>query len=123
MNIMETKVEFGNKFYCENGERHNFAGGKCIKCRASQNPIKKVEWLISNQSPVEIKKNEPIKGIYTQEQDLVRTLANYFNEPKKFGMYMGIVKKQGMEKCYKIYSELKEQSIKSGKLFMWLIKK
>src|SRR3990167_9513295 len=105
-------IEEKMRFYCENGERHNFAGGKCIKCRAFQNPIKKAV----------ITRNEPIKGIYTQEQDLTRTLANYFNEPKKFGMYMGIVKKQGMEKCYKIYSELKERSIKSGKLFMWLIK-
>ena len=102
-----------DRFYCNNNERHEFAGGKCIKCRALQNPpMEKV-----------VKKSVPIKGIYTEKQDLARTLANYFNEPKKFGMYMGVIGKQGIDKCYKIYAELKERGIKQGRLFMWRIKR
>lgn len=97
---------------------HNFliAGGTCTRCGISQNelnqPLKKIEYFIK----------EPAKGIHSEMHALAKEVSEFCGEPKKFGMYLGIIKNIGLPRAYRIFAELKQaKEIETpGKLFLYL---
>lgn len=60
--------------------------------------------------------------IYTQAQALAEEISKYFNEPKKFGMYIGIIHRVGIPLATRVYADLKEQGKKDGRLFVHMTK-
>ncbi len=102
------------------GERlgHDFpaAGGKCTQCGVSQDELsgqfQKIEYFVK----------KPEKGIYTEMHALAKEISEFCGEPKKFAMYLGIIKNVGLPRAYKIFAELRQaKEIKTpGKLFLYL---
>lgn len=68
-----------------------------------------------------IKKKRPERGIHGPMHALAKEISEYAGEPKKFAMYLGIIKNIGLRRAYKIFSEIKQnKKIKSpGKLFVY----
>lgn len=64
-------------------------------------------------------------NIHTELHYVTDEIVKYTAEPKKFGMYLGIVKKIGREKAFEILSEMKQRDdIKHrGKYFMGCYKR
>ena len=65
---------------------------------------------------------ESTRGMHSEIHLLAKDVSEYCNEPKKFGLYLGIIKRIGHDKAYKIFSEIKQsKNVKTpGKLFMFL---
>jgi len=64
---------------------------------------------------------KPVKGIHSEIHALAKDISEYCGEPKKFALYLGIIKRIGKNKAYQIFSEIKQsKEIKSpAKLFMY----
>jgi len=106
---------------------HNFQADICLKCGVSQrelsHPVKKIEKLKYN--PI----REENKHLHTNIHYVTDEISNFFGERKKFGMYLGIIKRIGAEKAWAIFSEIKQEikdAQKKGKpidnpakLFIW----
>lgn len=41
-------------------------------------------------------------------QDFAQELSGYFKEPKKFGLYAGLIKKNGQQKVREVFSEFRD---------------
>lgn len=102
---------------------HNYAGGICLVCGGSQNPAKKVsESRIDFTKRVQKKEN---KNIHSAIHDLTDRISSHFGERKKFGMYLGTIKRVGVQYASSIFSEIVEQQRRGagprdpGRLFMW----
>lgn len=69
-----------------------------------------------------IKERKPERGIYGPMHALAKEISEYFGEPKKFGMYLGIIKNIGLRHAYQIFSKIKQsENVKTpGKLFVYL---
>lgn len=69
-------------------------------------------------------KFKPPRGIHSDIHALAKEISEYCREPKKFALYLGIIKRIGKNKAYQIFSEIKQsKTIKSpGKLFLYLSK-
>lgn len=67
---------------------------------------------------------KPIKGIHSEIHALAKDISEYCGEQKKFAMYLGVIKRIGKNKAYKIFSEIKQaKNLDSrAKLFMYLSK-
>ena len=65
---------------------------------------------------------EPIRGIHSEIHALAKDISEYCKEPKKFALYLGIIKRIGKNRAYQIFSEIKQsKDIESpAKLFMYL---
>ncbi len=65
---------------------------------------------------------QPARGIHSEKHALAKEISEYCGEPKKFAMYLGIIKNIGLPKAYKIFAEIKQsKSVKDrGKLFSYL---
>ncbi len=73
------------------------------------------------------KPKKPERGIYSEMHALAKDVSEYFGEPKKFAMYLGIIKNIGLRRAYQIFAEIKEtakgkgRNIKTpGKLFVYM---
>ena len=68
-----------------------------------------------------IKKRKPDRGIHGPMHALAKEISEYAGEPKKFAMYLGIIKNIGLRKAYQIFSKIKQsKNIKTpGKLFVY----
>lgn len=67
---------------------------------------------------------KPIKTtkIHSKDHDLARQLCKFFNE-KKFGMWLGVIKKYGFDNVYREWKGLSDyQREYTGKLLMWKLK-
>jgi hypothetical protein len=104
---------------------HNFpvVGGLCLNCGISQNE------LSGKPKPKKMKEAlrqslEPIRGMHSVIHALAKDISEYCKEPKKFALYLGIIKRIGQDKAYQIFSEIKQsKTIKSrAKIFMYLSK-
>jgi hypothetical protein len=109
----------GKKF----GHNFAYAGGPCLNCGINQRE------LSAGLKPKKIKEalkkpSDPAKGIHSEIHALTKDISEYCKEPKKFGLYLGIIKRIGHDKAFQIFSEIKQsKSIKSrAKLFMYLSK-
>lgn len=104
---------------------HNFLvpGGHCLNCGISQTELseepkpKKLKEVL-NQSA------KPERGIHSEIHALAKDISEYCKEPKKFALYLGIIKRIGKNRAYQIFSEIKQsKDIESpAKLFMYLSK-
>lgn len=108
-----------NKAPCHNQKfGHNFpvAGGDCTQCGINQKVLSK---NFKKTGKYEIKK--PVRGIHSEMHSLAKDISEYCNEPKKFGMYLGIIKNTGLKRAYKMFSELKQSpnAKTKGKLFVY----
>ncbi|MBU2542386.1 hypothetical protein KJ785_02400 [Patescibacteria group bacterium] len=60
------------------------------------------------------------KNIHSEIHYWADIISTTFGERKKFGMYLGIIKRIGVDKAKQIFGEIKESNIKDpGKLFVW----
>lgn len=112
---------YGKKF------GHNFQNGHCLKCAISQlelsRPAKKIEKI----AYIPIRKIN--KNLHSDIHYVADEISLYFGERKKFGMYLGIIKRIGTDKAWQFFSEIKqnmEEAKKTGKilenpakLFVW----
>ncbi len=65
------------------------------------------------------------KRLHSEAHVLAEEMSIYFNERKKFGMYLGVITRMGIPKARAIFAELKSESANVAsprKLFMWLAK-
>ncbi|OHB17139.1 MAG: hypothetical protein A2913_02130 [Parcubacteria group bacterium RIFCSPLOWO2_01_FULL_40_65] len=74
-----------------------------------------------NKELAKIKEKKPERGIHGPMHALAKEISEYAGEPKKFGMYLGIVKNIGLKKAYQIFSKIKQsKDVKTpGKLFVY----
>lgn len=65
---------------------------------------------------------KPVKGIHSEIHALAKDISEYCKEPKKFALYLGIIKRIGKDRAYRIFSEIKQsKNIKyPAKVFMFL---
>jgi len=65
---------------------------------------------------------KPMRGIHSEIHAIAKEISEYCNEPKKFALYLGIIKRIGKNRAHQIFSEIKRpKNIKSpAKLFMFL---
>jgi len=60
--------------------------------------------------------------IHSKEHDLAKQICDYFGE-KKFGMWLGIIKRKGLENVYTAFAETKQSNAKTPvKILMWKLK-
>ncbi|KKR49202.1 MAG: hypothetical protein UT86_C0001G0174 [Candidatus Magasanikbacteria bacterium GW2011_GWC2_40_17] len=60
------------------------------------------------------------KQIHSPLQYWADIISQSFGERKKFGMYLGIIKRIGLEEAKKIFAEIKQSNVQNpGKLFLW----
>lgn len=66
--------------------------------------------------------DKPIWGIHSEIHALAKDISEYCKEPKKFALYLGVIKRIGKNRAYQIFSEMKQsKDIESrAKLFMYL---
>jgi len=67
---------------------------------------------------------KPTRGIHSEIHAIAKEISEYCAEPKKFALYLGIIKRIGKNRAHQIFSEIKQsKNIKSpAKLFMFLSK-
>ncbi|MEK7203745.1 MAG: peptide deformylase [Patescibacteria group bacterium] len=68
-----------------------------------------------------IKDRKPERGIHSPMHALAKEISEYTSEPKKFVMYLGIIKNIGLRRAYLIFSKIKQsKNVKTpGKLFVY----
>ncbi len=67
---------------------------------------------------------KPVHGIHSEIHAIAKDISEYCKEPKKFALYLGVIKRIGKNRAYQIFSEMKQlKDVKSqAKLFMYLSK-
>lgn len=64
------------------------------------------------------------KNLHSKTHLLADEVSQFFNERKKFAMYLGIIKRAGFDKAYQAFQEIKQSDAKEPeKLFMWKMRK
>ncbi len=59
-------------------------------------------------------------NIHSEAHYWADVISREFHERKRFGMYLGIIKRIGVKAAQNIFQEIKESRAKSpGKLFVW----
>jgi hypothetical protein len=65
-------------------------------------------------------KTEANKHIHSEVHYLADEISTAFDEKRLFGMYLGVIKRIGIDRAKQIFAELKESNVKSpGRLFIW----
>lgn len=60
------------------------------------------------------------KNIHSDIHYWADIISSAFGEKKKFGMYLGVIKRIGVDRARQIFAEIKESNIDNpGKLFVW----
>ncbi|MBI2063593.1 MAG: hypothetical protein HYT65_01205 [Candidatus Yanofskybacteria bacterium] len=110
--IQKNSICYNQKF----GHDFKVAGGKCVKCGVDQNE------LSTGLQKIEYFAKQPAKGIHSERHALAKEISEFCGEPKKFGMYLGIIKNIGLPRAYQIFAEMRQaKEIKTpGKLFLYL---
>src|SRR3989344_2439080 len=63
------------------------------------------------------------KNIYSEYHIFADEASNYFKEPEKFAMYLGVAKRIGVNMAYSLLSEVKQSKAKTPeKLFMYKLR-
>ncbi len=71
-----------------------------------------------------LKKTKPKKpqnkNIHSEVHYWTDVISSAFGERKKFGMYLGIIKRIGVTRARQIFSEIQDSNVDNpGKLFVW----
>ena len=60
------------------------------------------------------------KNIHSEAHYWADVISSAFHERKRFAMYLGIIKRNGIKEAQKIFAEIKQSDAKNpGKLFVW----
>jgi len=60
------------------------------------------------------------KNIHSELHYWTDIISSHFGEKKKFGMYLGVIKRIGIERAKQIFAEIKDSNVDNpGKLFVW----
>ncbi|MFA6603522.1 MAG: hypothetical protein WCT10_01615 [Patescibacteria group bacterium] len=63
-------------------------------------------------------------NIHSDIHALTDEVSSYFGERKKFGMYLGVIKRVGAARARVIFSEVRDSNAKDpAKLFFWKCRK
>ncbi len=67
------------------------------------------------------KEKRPERGIHSQMHALAKEISETFGEPKKFAMYLGVIKNIGLRQSYQIFSKIKQSKniTNPGRLFVY----
>lgn len=101
---------------------HSYSGGVCLSCGRHQVGDAKQKSLKIDLSSIEFP-HKKADGIHGAFQAFILELTYYFNEPTKFAMYAGAVKRTGEQKTREIFSYMKERGIQSGRYFFACMRK
>ena len=64
------------------------------------------------------------KHIHSEIHYWTDVISSAFGEKRKFGMYLGVIKRIGVVRAQQIFKEIKDSNITNpGKLFIWKSKK
>ena len=63
------------------------------------------------------------RNIHSYLHELTREVANYVGEPKKFGLWLGVIKNAGEGKTKDVLARMKERNIASPKYLIACLKK
>ena len=66
---------------------------------------------------------DPNKRLHSEMHVLADEMSSYFGERKKFGMYLGVIKRLGVAKARAIFASIRSEggAVQTPrKLFMWL---
>jgi len=89
---------FGQKL----GHEFLTPGSNCARCGIDPDKLSggltKIEYFV----------RKPEKGMHSEMHALAKEVSEYCGEPKKFGMYLGIIKNIGLPKAYRIFSEIRQ---------------
>lgn len=84
----------------------------------------KIDSKLTKIEKINFKIPERNKNLHSKIHWLADEISVFFNERKKFAMYLGIIKRIGFDKAYQIFQEIKQSKAKEPKkLFMWKIRK
>ncbi len=84
----------------------------------------KIDSNLSSIKKADLKLSKRNKNIHSQIHWLADEVSNFFKEPKKFAMYLGVIKRVGFGKAYQAFQEIKQSNAKEPqKLFMWEMRK
>lgn len=68
--------------------------------------------------------NHVNKNIHSEVHYWADVISSYFGERKKFGMYLGLIKRAGVERARQVFAEIKQSSAENpAKLFFWKLSK
>ncbi|MFZ2189796.1 MAG: hypothetical protein WA057_01920 [Candidatus Magasanikiibacteriota bacterium] len=60
------------------------------------------------------------KNIHSEIHYWADVISSAFGEKKMFGMYLGVIKRIGVDRARQIFAEIQESKIDNpGKLFVW----
>ncbi len=60
------------------------------------------------------------KNIHSEVHYWADIISSTFHERKRFGMYLGVIKRIGVKEAQRIFTEIKDSHAKTpGKLFVW----
>ncbi len=60
------------------------------------------------------------KNIHSEAHYWADTISSAFGERKKFGMYLGVIKRIGVSAARQLFAEINDSNCQSpGKLFLW----
>ncbi|MFA6427384.1 MAG: hypothetical protein WCW16_02975 [Candidatus Magasanikbacteria bacterium] len=75
---------------------------------------------ISNILKKEPVKKDQNKNIHSEIHYWADVISSAFGERKKFGMYLGVIKRIGVSRARQIFGEIQESNTSNpGKLFVW----
>ena len=66
---------------------------------------------------------KPNPRLHSEAHVLAEEMSVFFNEKKKFGMYLGVIKRLGVPKARAIFAQITSGDTEANsprKLFMWL---
>lgn len=107
-------------YNCENQNfGHNFCGGFCSQCKISQDELNRKFAEKKIKQPKEYKIPERNNNLHSELHYWVNEICDYFDERKKFGMWIGIIKKVGIPKARELLSEFRQWKLRDPKLFMF----
>lgn len=117
---------------CQNQKfGHNFPypGANCLNCGIGQYELNKTGRGRKKNGDLResLGKRLAEKGkfLHSKEHLLADEISRYFREEKRFGMYIGVIKRIGFNAAYGAFSEVKQSKIPEKdkvKLFMWKVK-
>lgn len=62
------------------------------------------------------------KGIHSYAHEIALEVSAYVGEPKKFGLWLGVVKRVGPGEMLNLLKQMKERNITSAKYLMACVK-
>ena len=65
--------------------------------------------------------NQP-KGIHSHEHEIAREISEYVGEPKKFALWLGIVKRVGAGQMIGLLKQMKDRGITSPRYLMGCVR-